>query len=121
MPRTAGGWAKLVIVAALGSIVIQFLALGYVVYRYNRACYENHWMTSRPYFGDVAAPLYARLEDWVERDVDFSPHPLHLVLMHLRARLPRVSPPIALFAGWFAFVVAQFALRRRIASWAVPL
>src|SRR5689334_15750117 len=51
----------------LASPVLHVLLLVAVIYGYNRAVYANHWVTSRPppYFSDVAAPLYAQLEDWV--------------------------------------------------------
>src|SRR5690348_11015087 len=53
------------------SVLLHFLALVAILYAYNRAVYVYGWVTSRPppYFSDVAAPLYAQLEDWVYRDL----------------------------------------------------
>src|SRR5438552_1781436 len=114
-------WLR-IISRTIASPALHFLAVLFIFFAYNRLAYREHWVTSRPLFGDVAAPLYAQLENWVAEDltlIEFPDWPKFWSDLSSRARL--LLPPLAGFATFASMIVAQLLTRRFLPVWAMSL
>jgi hypothetical protein len=93
---------------------LHVLMLALALHAYNRTAYLQGWVTSRPRFSDIAAPLYASTQGWLQlaRELGRVPEAFH-------ERLYWLVPAVITAVAWIVFVTWQLRARRALRPWAL--